>query len=118
MRFISRAAVVALLAGAACALGACAGQQGMIRADAIADSVEKVVTRHNALVEADATFTDLEKRTFTRTANLLQEIVREAQKGNTVIPASKPTAEDIGNDGNNSTRSTAPPDTESIQRAV
>lgn len=111
MRFSPRGMILALLAGAACGLAACTGQPGMISADAISGSVEAVCARHNALVNASTTYSDLEKRTYTRTADLLVEMVHEAQKAKPA--ASPPAAEQI--DGNNSTRTLAPPDTSGHQ---
>lgn len=113
MRYSPRASVLLLvLAGAACALGACTSQPGMIDSDAIADPVERVVERHNSLVNQSTTLTDLQKSTYTRTADLLRDVVREAQKARDTAPAKKITEPNAAQpDGNNSTRTLAPPDT-------
>jgi hypothetical protein len=68
--------VVALL------LAGC-GSKGYIRADAIDGLVEKVTVRHDALLKGELDPKDIsaeDKATFLRSAELLRQAVKEAQK--------------------------------------
>ncbi len=66
-----------------CSLVGC--NQGMITVDAIDDSVQDIVTRHDAYVNADASLSAVEKRTYLRSSELLLRVLKEAKKPTTAF---------------------------------
>lgn len=70
-----------LLLGAAClGLSGCGlfTSAGKIDASVLKDPIEKVAARHDAYVQADESLSEIERRVYLRTTELLQELIREA----------------------------------------
>lgn len=66
-----------------CSLVGC--NQGMITVDAIDDSVQDIVTRHDAYVNADTSLSAVQKRTYLRSSELLLRVLTEAKKPTTAF---------------------------------
>jgi hypothetical protein len=54
-------------------------RKGYVKVSAIEGLVDKVSTRHDAYVDADDSLSDLKKRTYKRSTELLRKVVAEAK---------------------------------------
>lgn len=73
-------AAAGLLLAACLAFPGCCGA-GAVRAEAIAPAVEKVSARHDAYVKADASLSEVDRRIFLRSTELLRKVLAEAREG-------------------------------------
>lgn len=78
MKRLAQAALAVVFLGTltGCGLFTSAGK---IDASVLEDPIEKVTARHDAYTKADESLTELERAVFLRTAELLRQVVREAQ---------------------------------------
>lgn len=71
--------VVTLLTLSLLALGGCCSR-GYMHVDTLAGIIEPVAERHDAYVAEDAALSDLERRTYLRSTELLRKALLEAQE--------------------------------------
>jgi len=71
-KILSSLALVSLVVSAACA------PKNSIDANAIAVPLKSVTARHDAYVKADTSLTDVEKSTFLRSSQILNDVTNAA----------------------------------------
>lgn len=58
----------------------CTGCAANLRVKAVAPTMRRIMSRHDAYVRADATLSDLQRETQLRSSELLERVLKEAER--------------------------------------